>query len=159
MSIFRVAKFGRRNVGVGLGYIVCVIEFTLCVTCSELAVGGDWMSRLWEWGGRSCCLAEPCNRQLRAAGCVIYGPAHDPTSSRFQDKQVRHHTIIKPYSFQPVTDQDIFSTTRSIAVEPQRVDICAFWDCLQRRLAVPEDFLDCLILEDGTHSLYRNVWK
>jgi len=30
---------------VGLGHNVCVIEFTLCVTCSELAVGGDWMSR------------------------------------------------------------------------------------------------------------------
>jgi hypothetical protein len=32
-------------VGVGLGYNVCVIEFTLCDTCSELAVeilvGGD----------------------------------------------------------------------------------------------------------------------
>jgi len=34
--------------GVGLGYNVCVIEFTLYVTCSELAVeilvGGEWMS-------------------------------------------------------------------------------------------------------------------
>jgi hypothetical protein len=34
---------------VGLGYNVCVIEFTLCVTCSELVVeilvGGEWMSR------------------------------------------------------------------------------------------------------------------
>jgi len=34
---------------VGLGYNVCIIEFTLHVICSELAVeilvGGDWMSR------------------------------------------------------------------------------------------------------------------
>ena len=33
----------------GLEYNVCVIEFTLCVTCCEIAVeilvGGDWMSR------------------------------------------------------------------------------------------------------------------